>query len=625
RLTGYHHGWEFGGSEPGITFGRHLDVGQRASYIALQSPTPGAANSGPRESQVIISEIHYHPAPAVGPDFNREIVEVANLSDAAVALFDPAAGTNVFRLRGDVDFEFPTGIVLAGRERVVVVGFDPSNVAQAAAFRAEFGAPPGLRIFGPFRGNLSNDRGRVRLQSPAPVSALVPQAVHYVVSEVEHHADHPSLTTADGYGASLHRSSLTGPDNVPPLMREGLPSPGSPSGSEPPPDILHQPAQAYVLEGRPARLQPTLAPHGARVRYQWTLNGEVVPWAQGPVLELSSVRLTDAGAYQLVIVTEGGSSWTQPASLVVLLPAFFVEQPQGRSVLAGTNITLRAQAIGTGDFTYQWRKNGVALPGRNSESLSLIGATPADTGVYDVLFTDARETIVSQPAPVTVSIRPAFIVPPQPLTVVQGDNAVFFATVSGTPPLTFRWNRSGRLVTNMTIFENTGVLIFRNVQPTNSGPITLTVTNLGGATAQSLAVSLTVLADADRDGQGDLWEGANGLNVNDSADGGLDMDGDRMLNRDEFSAGTNPRDPGSLLKLIATAVEQGTLLQFQAMSNRAYTVQYRTTLSGDTWQKLTDVLWRSTNRIADVIHTNTLMDPSFYRVITPSDPGLERP
>jgi hypothetical protein len=65
-------------------------------------------------------------------------------------------------------------------------------------------------------------------------------------------------------------------------------------------------------------------------------------------------------------------------------------------------------------------------------------------------------------------------------------------------------------------------------------------------------VSVATLPDADGDGLPDFWENQYGLNPNssvgdDGPDGDPDHDG--FTNLQEYLAGTNPRDPNSLLKI----------------------------------------------------------------------------
>src|ERR1051326_4497886 len=85
---------------------------------------------------------------------------------------------------------------------------------------------------------------------------------------------------------------------------------------------------------------------------------------------------------------------------------------------------------------------------------------------------------------------------------------------------------------------------------------------------------LTVLADSDGDGLPDIFEtGLPGFDPNNPADGARDDDGDGMKNADEYFAGTDPLDPTSNLKGLLTGPASGTV-QFMAVSNRTYTVQF---------------------------------------------------
>jgi len=88
-----------------------------------------------------------------------------------------------------------------------------------------------------------------------------------------------------------------------------------------------------------------------------------------------------------------------------------------------------------------------------------------------------------------------------------------------------------------------------------------------------------------------------------------------MLNKDEFFAGTNPRDPQSYLK-VEFDPAGGNTLQFMAMSNRSYSVQFIDNLATGTWSNLTHAFSRTTNRLEQVA------DPRggskrFYRLVTP--------
>lgn len=81
-------------------------------------------------------------------------------------------------------------------------------------------------------------------------------------------------------------------------------------------------------------------------------------------------------------------------------------------------------------------------------------------------------------------------------------------------------------------------------------------------------------SDDNFDGLPDDWQAAHwGTNRSQWPAPGTDSDGDGMSNRDEFLAGTSPRDPASLLKTKVTATPQGALLSWNTTPGLVYQVQ----------------------------------------------------
>ena len=210
-LTGYHHGFSFGASFNGLSFGRLVTSEGREHFTAQSQRSPGSANVGPRVGPVVITEINYHPLPN-GPDNNTadEFIELRNVSAGPVSLFDRAHATNRWHLRGGADFDFPTDVTLPVGEFVLVVSFDPAtNATQLATFRSRFNPPATTPIVGPWRGALNNAGDAVRLLAPdEPVAAPASNAgeVAYVlIDEVEYLPDLPWPAEAGGTGNSLQR------------------------------------------------------------------------------------------------------------------------------------------------------------------------------------------------------------------------------------------------------------------------------------------------------------------------------------------------------------------------------------------------------------------------------------
>src|SRR5204862_1807209 len=94
-LTGYSHGVVFGAAFNGVSFGRYVDSAGEEHYPLQTTFTPGALNSGPRLSAVVITEIQYHPGPA-----GDEFIELFNTSNTSVPLYDPLYPTNAWKLNG---------------------------------------------------------------------------------------------------------------------------------------------------------------------------------------------------------------------------------------------------------------------------------------------------------------------------------------------------------------------------------------------------------------------------------------------------------------------------------------------------------------------------------------------
>ena len=112
------------------------------------------------------------------------ISRFGNSSAQTVSLYDPAAATNTWRVRGGVDFDFPENISLTAGGMLLVVNFDPELEPWAAAdFRARFAVPANIPLYGPMKGNLDNGSERIRLQRPDAAEPLEPITVPYISAD----------------------------------------------------------------------------------------------------------------------------------------------------------------------------------------------------------------------------------------------------------------------------------------------------------------------------------------------------------------------------------------------------------------------------------------------------------
>jgi hypothetical protein len=244
-LTFFRASRDFGPSDNGVSFGRYLTSDARQELVAMtrrtfgvDNPTSlaqfrtgtGLTNPYPRVGPLVINEIMYHP-PDIDTGTNvflnddqNEYVEIHNPGTTNVLLYDPVnygyadGRTNTWRLRGVVDFNFPTNVSLAPGGYLLVVNFNPeTNTTQLAAFRNKYAVPMGVQIFGPYSSELDNAGGSVELYRPdAPQAPGRPDAllVPYVrIEKVEYDDRGLWPVETDGQGPALQRVHALGYGN----------------------------------------------------------------------------------------------------------------------------------------------------------------------------------------------------------------------------------------------------------------------------------------------------------------------------------------------------------------------------------------------------------------------------
>jgi hypothetical protein len=230
ELTGYYHGFDFGAAANGVTFGRYTTSDNRELFVAQTSPSLGVANVGPLTGPAIITEIMYQPVP-LGTNDNTfdEFVEIQNISNQTLPLYDPAHTTNTWQFRGGADFDFPSGISLGSGQLLLLVNFDPStNATTTADFRTRFNIAPTIPLFGPLQGKLGNFGEHLVLKRPdSPEPPGDPDAgfVPYIaVDELTYSSFSPWPADAAGTGKSIQRIAAFPDDPI--SWRSGNPNPG---------------------------------------------------------------------------------------------------------------------------------------------------------------------------------------------------------------------------------------------------------------------------------------------------------------------------------------------------------------------------------------------------------------
>ena len=99
----------------------------------------------------------------------------------------------------------------------------------------------------------------------------------------------------------------------------------------------------------------------------------------------------------------------------------------------------------------------------------------------------------------------------------------------------------------------------------------------------------------------------------------LDSDNDSMPNWEEFVAGTHPMNPTSclILELHGDSPGHELYFQFEAISNRSYSIQSKSDLIPSSWPHLMTIPSAPTNRMVRITNSLSPNRRAFFRVKTP--------
>ena len=450
---------------------------------------------------------------------------------------------------------------------------------------------------------------------------------YVLVDKVSYRDQSPWPAGADGFGLSLQRRNALayGNDPINWIAAQPTAAAATSTGGAAPVITLH-PASQSVLVAMNTAFSVTATGTGP-LQYQWRFNGTNLPGATNSLLPINNVQSDRAGVYQAVVFNAAGSAVSSNATLAVALPPTILTQPASLAVKATSNATFSVTAFSPAPLSYQWRFNGVAIPGATAAAYTVISSTPANAGAYLVVVADSSGPVSSAPATLTVLVDPVIVQQPLSQTVATNGTVTLSVTVTNTAnlPIGFRWRRGFSTHTNFVLNAYTCFLTVTNVNAGTSATTantnwTVVVTNLSLPTGGNLSSNafLTLLPDTDRDGLPDAFETANSLNPADGADASIDRDGDTFTNGQEFIAGTNPGDTNSYPRI--EQIIAGPNLRFNAISNRTYTLQFKTNLNDVAWQKLADVAARPTNWTANALDPVPANPLRVYRLVTPGQP-----
>lgn len=291
------------------------------------------------------------------------------------------------------------------------------------------------------------------------------------------------------------------------------------SSSDPILKISRQPANVTYEQGQTATLTIEVEAtepysyydnreekdHSPSFDTQWLKNGNRITGATQTTLTIRNAQLSDSGSYQVVVSNDRGWVASNIVTLTIV-PAqvpTVVQPPNNLVRNVGETATFDLGAAGSADLKYQWRKNGVSIPGATLSRLTLANLTLADSGSYDAFVSNSRGTSLSPVAHLTVlgsvAAYPLFAAPagpvvlgiikqPTSLVVAPRGVANFPVTASGEN-LSYQWKKNGLDLPGATA----ATLTLSDVTAADTGFYAVSIRGDGGRIESDTAI-LTVAA-----------------------------------------------------------------------------------------------------------------------------------
>jgi hypothetical protein len=173
-----------------------------------------------------------------------------------------------------------------------------------------------------------------------------------------------------------------------------------------PPIITSQPQSQVVCSGSGQSATFSVNATGIQLSYQWMKDGMYIPGATSATYTIPTVTASDAGSYQVVITNAGGTQYSD----IAYLNSTITRQPSpvSQTIVTGNNITYSVSA--TNVTSFQWKKNGVDIPGATDSIYKINPVTTADAGSYTVAVINSASNGCASMLSNAASLTPAIVV-----------------------------------------------------------------------------------------------------------------------------------------------------------------------------------------------------------------------
>ncbi len=179
------------------------------------------------------------------------------------------------------------------------------------------------------------------------------------------------------------------------------------------------------------------------ITYQWQKNRQNISGATTNNYTKSPVTLADSGLYRCIASNSQGNDASKEARLTVFQTVVINSHPDSVEVNPGDTVTLAIAAEGQVPISYQWEKDGHAIPNATNPQLVLKAIVTNQAGLYRCKAINGGGEVYSKPALVSVRGPAVVISNPRDTTLWTKQNMQFTVVTSGSSPILFQWQKDG--------------------------------------------------------------------------------------------------------------------------------------------------------------------------------------
>jgi len=239
------------------------------------------------------------------------------------------------------------------------------------------------------------------------------------------------------------------------------------------------------------RISYTVTATGGELVYTWLLSGTLIDGADSSTYTIEHAESSLHGKkIQCIVENSLGVDTSEESVIIVLEDAVapvITSQPRDTIVQTGNPVSMRISYVGTAP-SFQWYHEGSPIAGAQESVLLIQAAHSGFEGNYWVEVSNARDTVISDTAYLTVVSAPVILQNITAKNVDLGDSVRFTVEADGYQ-LKYQWVKDAEILTE----ETETSLSIPVVDTTHEGEYFVQITDGFSTTVNSATVKLTVI------------------------------------------------------------------------------------------------------------------------------------